>query len=289
MQGGAVLCAIGSEDDGPDYETAAARQRPTERTVLRDVYCPRLLASIHDVGPRFESEVDQLRDRLGRALPVERIALLVVPDHWGEAPLKAGTAFAGRLRRWSDAGAEVFLHGWFHQDRSNHSGMLARAQARHLTAGEGEFLGLSYDAACERMRAGTALLEDILGRGVSGFIAPAWLYGAPARRALVDCGFALAEDHWRVWNPQNDRVLCRSPVLTWASRSRARVASSLLAGKFLPPLLKAFPTARIGVHPGDTTVPALLTNIDAALARLCRSHRPSRYAELQKGAAPCAC
>jgi hypothetical protein len=40
--------------------------------------CHRLLASIHDVGPRFGSEVEELRDRLARALPLERVALLVL-------------------------------------------------------------------------------------------------------------------------------------------------------------------------------------------------------------------
>ena len=254
---------------------------------MSDVPPRRLLTSIHDVGPRFEAEVDQLRDRLARQLPPERIALLVVPDHWGGAPLKAGSPFALRLRLWSDAGAEVFLHGWFHQDRSAHASKLARAKARHLTAGEGEFLGLPYALACARMRAGTALLEDIVGRRIAGFIAPAWLYGAPARRALTDCSFALAEDHWRVWNPQSGRVLSRSPVLTWASRSPARIASSLLAGRLLPPLLRKFPTARIGVHPGDTTKPALLASIDRAIAALCRSHHPSSYADLQLDTARC--
>ena len=247
----------------------------------------RLLLSIHDVGPRSESAVDHLRDRLGRHAPEDKLALLVVPNHWGEAPILPGSPFAGRLRGWAERGAEIFVHGWFHRDASVHRGHAARFKARHMTAGEGEFLGLERPAASALMRDGKALIEDITGRPPAGFIAPAWLYGPGARAALADCGFALAEDHWKVWQPASGRVLSRGPVLTWASRSHGRIASSLFAARALPPLLRFSPVARVGVHPGDVGVPALLASIDRAVARLARTHRPARYGDLlpREGAA----
>lgn len=241
----------------------------------------RLLLSIHDVGPRSESAVDQLRARLGAQASVERIAMLVVPDHWGEAPLVPGSAFATRLRGWAEEGTEMFVHGWFHRDTVNHASVAARFKARHMTASEGEFLGLDHATALERMMRGRALIEDITGRPVAGFIAPAWLYGAGARAALATAGFALAEDHLRVWRPADpSRPLARGPVVTWASRSKGHIASSLLAAAVLPPLLRALPVARMAVHPGDVTVPALLASIDKTLRRLLNSHRPARYADL---------
>jgi hypothetical protein len=75
-------------------------------------------------------------------------------------------------------------------------------------------------------------------------------------------------------------VLSRSPVLTWASRSRSRIASSLVAARLLPPALTLARVARVGVHPGDTGVPALMTSIDRAVGQLARSHRAARYSEL---------
>jgi hypothetical protein len=39
---------------------------------------------------------------------------------------------------------------------------------------------------------------------------------------------------------------------------------------------------RIAVHPGDTTVPALLASITATFAAFGR-HRPSAYADLLRG------
>ncbi|MEO6092223.1 MAG: polysaccharide deacetylase family protein [Novosphingobium sp.] len=240
----------------------------------------RLLLAIHDVGPRFESAIDRLRDHLGQHAALEKVALLVVPDHWGEAPITAGGKFATRLRSWAAAGSEIFVHGWQHRDTQVHRTWLARFRASHMTAGEGEFLGLDYHAARALMERGRDLIEDITGRPVAGFIAPAWLYGGQATRALADCGFAIAEDHTKVWQPVSGQVLARGPVITWASRSPARVASSLLAARVLTPLLRHARVARVGVHPGDTAVPAIMMSIDRTVASLAETHCPARYADL---------
>lgn len=239
----------------------------------------RLLASIHDVGPRFEAEVDQLAALIERRLGSARFAMLVVPEHWGGHPLSGNAAFRARLRSWSDAGVEMFVHGWYHKDMYEHAG-LAAIKARHMTAGEGEFLGLAEDVALARMTAGKALIEDAIGREVAGFIAPAWLYGDGARAALRRAGFRLAEDHWRVWDAASDTVLAKGPVVTWASRSTMRTASSLAFAALARQTLPIMPTLRLAVHPGDVTKPSLLGSIDATLARFARSHAPARYAQL---------
>ncbi|MEO6248450.1 MAG: polysaccharide deacetylase family protein [Sphingomicrobium sp.] len=238
----------------------------------------RLLASIHDVSPRSEAAFDLLQDRFA-TIGVERPALLVVPDHWGEAPIRPGTPFATRLRALSDAGHEIFLHGWFHRDTASHSGA-ASFKARHMTAGEGEFLGLDAAEAERRIVEGRALLEDIIGRPVTGFIAPAWLYGEGAHAALKSTGMQLAEDHWRVWNPATGAVLAKSPVITWASRTAMRRWSSLMVAAVARtvPLPRVM---RLAVHPGDVTSPALLASISATLQSLLRTHRPAHYADLQ--------
>jgi hypothetical protein len=117
----------------------------------------RLIVSIHDVSPAFAESVERLAEMIGGILDGPRFAMLVVPDHWGAAPLDRTPAFARRLREWADAGVEMFLHGWFHRDTSAHRGAAAAMKARYMTAGEGEFLGLSADEAEYRMRAGLAL------------------------------------------------------------------------------------------------------------------------------------
>ena len=48
-----------------------------------------------------------------------------------------------------------------------------------------------------------------------------------ALQALSEARIALAEDHMRVWSPATGQKLAGGPVITWASRTRARLLSSL--------------------------------------------------------------
>jgi len=240
----------------------------------------RLLVSIHDVSPRSEGAVDALAERIERHLGGPTFAMLVIPDHWRSAPIAGNAAFHARLRQWAGLGIEMFLHGWCHRDETPAQQGLAAFKGKHMTAGEGEFLNLSRAVAAERMQQGRTLLEDILGGPVAGFIAPAWLYGPGALAAMDDLGFALAEDHMKVWTPGSRRVVARGPVVTWASRSPGRIRSSLGFAALARQALPVMPTLRVAVHPGDVTVPRLLTSIDATLARFVASHRPSTYAGL---------
>jgi predicted deacetylase len=237
-----------------------------------------LLASIHDVSPRFESEVDGLMDLLCRHVG-ERIAMLVVPNHWGGAPIIPDSPFAARLRAWADDGIEMFLHGFFHRDEARHQRAADRLKAGLMTAGEGEFLGLSSGDAEARIRDGRALIEDVTGRPIAGFVAPAWLYGAGALEALVDCSIPIAEDHWRVWSPPAaGKTLARGPVITWASRTPTRLLSSLAAASVLRH--SPIKVLRIGVHPPDVRHPRIVRSIRATLREALKSRRPAAYSEL---------
>lgn len=239
----------------------------------------RLIASIHDVHPGSIEAVERLVERFERHLNGPNYAMLIVPDHWGRNSLRGDAGFSARLRGWADQGVEMFVHGWFHQDRSEHSG-LAALKAKHMTASEGEFLGLSRAEAARRMAEGKALVEDTIGRPAAGFIAPAWLYGPGAMKALADSGFALAEDHMKVWRPASGEVLAKGPVITWASRSGPRTASSLLAAALGRTFLGPLPTVRVAVHPGDVTKPSILASIDATLAAFAKRRAIARYADL---------
>lgn len=232
-----------------------------------------LLASIHDVSPRSEAAVDTLLDALGRHVG-GRLAMLVVPDHWHEAPIAGNRAFQARLRGWADAGIEMFLHGWCHRDDRQ-----ATLASRHMTAGEGEFSSLDAAEASARIERGLAVVQDAIGRPVAGFIAPAWLYSDGAHAALAALKLPLAEDHMKVWQP-GGATLARGPVITWASRSPLRTASSLAVAAVGRHALKLLPVVRVAVHPGDVTKPSIMASIDATLATLAGSHAPGRYADL---------
>ena len=254
-------------------------------TVPRSVAPRRLLLAIHDVSPRHAREVEVLRGHL-RADGDAPLALLVVPDFWTAAPIVPGSAFARRLRAWADGGDEIFLHGFTHADGARHASRLDRLKARHMTAGEGEFLGLDREEATARIVRGRRLLEDIIARPIAGFVAPAWLYGQGAKAALKDQRIALAEDHWRVWRPADGRTMSRSPVVTWATRTPGRMASSLAVAA----LVRTVPlprVVRVGVHPGDCGEPVVMRSIARTVRTLRRSHRPSGYGALAEDL-PCA-
>lgn len=230
------------------------------------------------MSPRHEAAVDQLLEEFALA-GVTRLAMLVVPNFWREAEIRRGSAYATRLRRWAEGGVEIFLHGYSHRDEAEHAGWQDRVKATRMTAGEGEFLGLDAEEAERRIQAGRTLLEDITGQPIAGFIAPAWLYGEGTHAAMQSLGIPLAEDHMRVWDPVANRVLVNTPVITWATRTRARMLSSLaVAG-----IARTIPLPRIvrlGVHPGDVTVPATLSSVRRTVAKIARTHVPSHYRDM---------
>jgi uncharacterized protein len=238
-----------------------------------------LLVSVHDVGPGFERELDRLTGLLTDTLGCSKFAMLVVPDHWGRHPIRSGTSFANRLRAWAGSGIEMFVHGWYHQDTVEHHG-ISGLKARYMTASEGEFLGLSYSEAARRMEDGRALVEDIIGRKSAGFIAPAWLYGSGAMDALRDSTFAIAEDHMKVWIPQTGKVVARGPVITWASRSTARTASSLAFAAVARQVLHPLRTVRVALHPGDVTKDSILSSIERTLRCFAKSRPVGSYRSL---------
>jgi predicted deacetylase len=255
------------------------------RTMIASRGARRLLVSIHDVSPEFEPAVDQLYAQLTR-LVRGPIAMLVVPDFWRKAPLAGAPAYRAKLRAWADAGVEMLLHGWSHRDEAVHHGGVASWKARHMTAGEGEFLGLSREEAVRRLRDGRAAVEDAIGRPITGFVAPAWLYGEGAKAALADEGFEVAEDHFRVWRPRDGAIVARGPVISWASRSRARTASSLAFAAFARRALAPLPTLRIAVHPGDVRKQSILDSIEETVRISAAGRHCITYRDLAGGHGP---
>ena len=51
-------------------------------------------------------------------------------------------------------------------------------------------------------------------------------------------------------------------------------------------LLAPLPVVRVGVHPGDVGVRAILRSIDSTITTLRIAREPARYGDLQEGAAP---
>jgi hypothetical protein len=88
----------------------------------------------------------------------------------------------------------------------------------------------------------------------------------------------IAEDHFRVWSPATGQQLARGPVVTWASRTRLRLVSSLAAAAGLR--RAPIEVLRVGVHPPDVRHPAVVRSIEKTMGAARRTRRPAHYSEL---------
>lgn len=201
--------------------------------------------SIHDVSPLTREVVDMILADL-RGAGVAAVSLLVVPDHHRKAPIDRNPGFLEWLRAREAEGHEIVLHGFYHL-RASGGGLAKRLITEHYTAGEGEFFDLDYDEARRRLARGR---ETLSGFDVRGFIAPAWLLGAEAERAVRDEGFAYTTRLGSVFDLRSG-VLTDSQSLVYSVRSAWRRGCSLLWNSWWNARLRHNPLARLGLHPPD--------------------------------------
>ena len=81
-----------------------------------------------------------------------------------------------------------------------------------------------------------------------------------------------------MWSPATGKQLARGPVITWASRSPLRLASSLAAAAVLRHV--PLEVLRIGVHPPDVRHSPLVQSIQETLRSAAGERQPARYADL---------
>jgi uncharacterized protein len=215
----------------------------------------RIHVSLHDVSPAFARELEAALDLCHAA--GAKPALLVVPNYHGEFPLEKHPEFTRRLVELADSGHEIYLHGFFHQARAKgeaplgngRPGKLARLVAqRVVSAGEAEFSDLGRSDAASRLEEGERLLRAV-GLEPSGFVPPAWSMPGWMLDLLRERGHRHTEDHLRIYDPTRGRSR-GTLLINWATRSRARLWSTVVFGRFAWPAGRWLPT-RIAIHPRD--------------------------------------
>jgi predicted deacetylase len=147
---------------------------------------------------------------------------------------------------------------------------------RIVSGGEAEMSDVSRDEGQRRLEEGERVLREA-GLRIDGFVAPAWSMPRWLLPLLAQRGCRFTEDHLRVYDPQAGRRRA-SVVLNWASRSPARMASTVAwcrAAKYA----RAVVPARIAIHPADMRVPLLRREI-ARLLAWARGDFVTRGAEL---------
>jgi predicted deacetylase len=222
--------------------------------------------SIHDVSPVWAAEV---RAALAMCHAVgARPALLVVPNFHGRGPLLEDGPFCAELRALQAGGHEVYLHGFYHRSGERHDGRAGSRLAwlfaqRVVSGGEAEMSDVTADEGAERIDEGERVLAQA-GLRVDGFVAPAWSMPSWLLPRLGARGYRFTEDHLRVYDPAAGRSRA-SVVLNWASRSPARLASTV-AWCRAAAHARALVPARIAIHPGDMRFLLLRREIGRLLA-----------------------
>jgi hypothetical protein len=238
-----------------------------------------LLVSIHDVTPAFEREVLALWD-LCAARGV-RPALLVVPDWHGQWPLERYPEFGSWIRQRAGEGAEIFLHGYRHDEVDLPRTAADAIRAWGRTNREGEFLTLDRATAAERIGRGLRLFAS-LGLAPIGFIPPAWLARDEGFAASAAAGLRCAEDDVsvRIHRPGAAERRLASPVVRWSARTALRARGSVLIANARWRLQRRAPVVRIALHPGDLAHPVTARHLGPTLDRWLAERPAASYASL---------
>lgn len=230
-----------------------------------------------------------LQDLAEVGVPVT--SLLVIPDHHGKGRIDADLEFSSWLKEVVAQGHEAVLHGFYHlRPVKNGENLATRLITRSYTAGEGEFYDLSFEQASALLQEGREALRccgvtpegsDLPkphGSALLGFIAPAWLLGAEAERAVRAEGFGYTTRIGTVIDcVSGGEFAARSMV--YSVRAGWRRSMSLLWNETLFYALKKAPLLRIGLHPPDWDHESIRRHILKCVSLAVRDRQVTTYRE----------
>ncbi len=238
------------------------------------------LVAVHDVTPAHASRIDRLLSLLDD-LGIGRFALFVVPDWHGEWTLEQHPTFVNELLRRQEQGAEIFLHGYRH-DEAGH----ARSFGEHLrvfgrTAASAEYLMLEEDEAARRMDQGLEMFGR-LGLDPVGFVPPAWIFAFGTRELARQRSLWLTESFLWVEDLRMRRRVF-TPALSWSSARPWRSRVTAWIGDVRTAVIRAPGLIRVAVHPPDIDIPPVRGSLERALRRLVRTRTIVGYRDLFAG------
>lgn len=229
-----------------------------------------LCVSIHDVAPETWKECEALLAAVREVADIP-LTWLVVPQYRGSAA--RSTQLEDTLGHLLAHGHELALHGYTHVDDAAASAGLVGALVRNVvTQREGEFSALSQREAQRRIALGLDWFGE-RGWPVSGFVAPAWLIGRDAWKALDGFPFLYTTTLTHFHLLEQKRALF-APSLVYAARNRGGRALSPLAASTIAYLLRDAPLVRFSLHPKDARYPALVHHAQRLIERLLETRMP---------------
>ncbi len=215
--------------------------------------------SLHDVAPRTQQISSAIVSELGLH-GVRVCSLLVVPDYHHEGLFAKHTRFVSWLRGLEADGHEIVIHGYFHERPPQTKETLRdKFVTRFYTQNEGEFYDLPYEEALRRI---TTARDEFRAHGLKprGFVAPAWLLGDEAERAVCDADLEYTTRLRSVSDLRSGNVF-PARTLVYSVHNSWRRALSRSWNNALFRLLELNPLLRISIHPPDYSQPAIWKQI----------------------------
>ena len=207
-----------------------------------------LCVSLHDVAPATWTACQRVLSAVREVAEIP-LTLLVVPAYHGQC--SAQPAFEQSMSAQLVAGHELALHGYFHLDPQTPADFIDWVRRRIYTAGEGEFCSLSEEEARERLTLGARWFAAN-GWSLSGFVAPAWLLGSGAWKALCTQKNQLQYTSTLtklIALPEGRAI--SAPCLTYSVRNAWRRPTSIVWNTVLSRITDGAPVLRLGLHPND--------------------------------------
>ncbi|WP_137803936.1 DUF2334 domain-containing protein [Pseudomonas sp. G(2018)] len=216
--------------------------------MVEPITAPSLLLVLHDVAPQTWADYQPFVDAVDTLGDVP-MTWLVVPDFHKHNDLQAHPGFRNQLSARIDKGDELALHGYFHCDDGAMANNPRDWFMRRIYTHEGEFYGLSREAAFARLRAGIEMFHQYQWP-LQGFVAPAWLMSEGTRQALRQLPLTYTSDAQHLYRLP-DFTAVDAPGLVWSARSAWRRGLSKLVSDQLEQRWRQASVIRLGLHPVD--------------------------------------
>ncbi|WP_422776298.1 DUF2334 domain-containing protein [Pseudomonas mediterranea] len=211
-------------------------------------HSPSVLLVLHDVAPQTWPDYQPFVEAVD-ALGHVPMTWLVVPDFHHTNALDDHPDFRRLLDSRVERGDELVLHGYYHCDDGPPALHPREWFMRRVYTHEGEFYGLSEEAALARLRAGIETFERYQWP-LEGFVAPAWLMSEGTRQALRQLPLSYTSDTQHLYRLP-DFTPIDAPGLVWSARSAWRRGLSKVLSDQREQRWRQAPVIRLGLHPVD--------------------------------------